>query len=496
MPGNNPLLVFSHSPQLTWWSPIAKEVARHLEIEVVAWVMGEPDRRLAESTGCHSRVVDLLAGLDPDRAPADLPRNLEQVRRYEDEAEAHCFHEDVAIDRHIVKTDWDFARIVQFAVHIMDGVRREVERHGYPAAAMGEANILPYRVAYRLLRPHLYYFYPAVERSWPGRFYVDQSISAMRPSNQAAYERFMDQGLPTELAQLATDKLQQFREKAQIPFYSKVAYGAGVKKVGTDPLSAKLNPRRAASAASRWVDRLRGGDSSDPRSAHVRSPGAQLYGTAVEYSRKRAFEERCQPPADDGVEYCAYFLHVEPEYSVEGLAFDSRNQLAVIQSIAAMLPGQMRLYVKEHRPMLGVRSRGFFEALASVPNILLLSDDVTAHEIIRGARAVFTLTGTTALEAFLYGVPAVVLGQIYFSCFHGVHPVRGPNELRATVRRVLAEPAGGDDQAALAGLAALHHSSYPGKISVAYPVEDILEPDNMEQVVQGILAALAAQGLT
>ena len=147
--------------------------------------------------------------------------------------------------------------------------------------------------------------------------------------------------------------------------------------------------------------------------------------------------------------------------------------------------------------MLGVRTRGFFEALAAVPNILLLSDDVTAHEIIRGSRAVFTLTGTTALEAFLYGVPAVALGQIYFSCFDGIHPVRGPDQLRATVREVLATaPQGDNDRAALAGLAALYESSHPGKISVAYPLDDILEPGNMEQVVQGIISALAAQGVT
>ena len=497
MPGNNHLLVFSHTPQLKWWSPVAQEVAQHLGVEAVAWVQGEHDRQLAESIGGYARVVDLLADFDPGRYEAELPKNLDRVRRYEEQVGVHCFHEDVAIDRHVSHTDWGLAQIIHYATQIMGGIDRQLERHGYPVAAMGEANTLPYRVAYRLLRPRLYYFFPALERSWPHRFYVDQSIDAHRPDSQQKYRQFMEQGMPEELEQIATERLTEFREKALIPFYSRPAYGAGITKGGTDPLSRKLQPRRAAGVVTRWMDQLLGGgDTKDPRSAHVRSPGEKLVSTAVEYSRKRAFEETAQPPATDGMEYCTYFLHVEPEYSVEGLAFDFRSQLTVIQNIAAMLPGQMRLYVKEHRPMLGIRSRGFFEALAAVPNILLLTDDVTAHDMIQGSRIVFTLTGTTALEAMFYGVPAVVLGEIYFSGFQGIYSARSPQELRAVIREVLAkDDAGATDEAAAAALAAVYASSFSGKIGAAYSVDEILESDNLRRVSEGILAALQARGL-
>ncbi len=495
MAGTDHFLVVSHAQQLRWWSPLALVLARRLDATVVAWVLGRHDRRVAEATG-YPRVVDLLEGLDPSRARADLDWNLERVRRYEERAGAHLFYEDLAMDRHLASARWDLARVIQYATHVMRSVDAQVEHHGYPVAAMGEANTLPYRLAYRLLRPHLFYFSPTVERSWPHRFYVEQSISADRPACRRCYRQFMEQGMPPDLERMARERLDEFRHKALMPFYSKLQYGDHVKQGGTDPLSRKLRPHRVAGVVSRWVERLLGDDASDPRSVYARSPGQKLVAAAVEYSRKRAFAQIAGPPATDGMEYCTYFLHVEPEYSVEGLAFGFRNQLAVIQNIAGMLPGHMRLYVKEHRPMLGLRTRDFFEALAAIPNVLLLRDDVTAHELIRGSRIVFTLTGTPALEAQLYGVPAVVFGRVYFQSFQGVFRVRSFAELRTTIRAVLdGDAARGDDRSAVAALAALYHSSREGKLGVPYTEQEMHDPDNLQQVVDGIMEDLQAEGV-
>ena len=472
---------------------MARGVAQRLDAEAVAWVQGERDRRLAEGTGCYARVADLLAGLDASRARADLPQNLELIQRHEELAGVQRFHEDVAIDRHVTRVGWGLPRIIHFAAHILRGVHEQVERYGLPVAAMGEANTLPYRLAYRMLRPHLYYCYSTVERSWDDRFYVDQSIGAMRPCCQRDYQMFMDRGVPRELERVATERLMEFREKAIIPRYSRPAYGAGATGRGTELLSKKLQPRNAALSASRWVRRLLDGDSNDPRNAQVRSPLVKLLTTGLEYSRKWAFDECSRPPAEDGMEYCSYFLHVEPEYSVAGLAFEFRDQLATIQSIAAMLPGHMRLYVKEHRPMLGLRPRSFYQALAAIPNVLLLTDDVASHEIVLGSRAVFTLTGTPGLEAMFYGIPAVVLGRIYFQSFHGIYPARSPRELRATIRQVLSRrDAGADDRAAVAALAAAYSSSYPGKEMAGYPLDEVMEPGNLRLLVEGITDTIQA----
>ncbi len=495
MPGNNHLVVFSHDPQLKWWSPAAKQVMKRLDGEAVAWVVGRHCQRLAEATGCYARVVDLVDGLDPDRAEADLQRNLDRVRRYEEEAGVQCFHEDVAVDRNVSHAGWRLPRIVHFAAHIMRAIDRQVQRHGDPVAAMGEANTLPYRLAYRMLRPRLFYFYPAVERSWPHRFSIEQSLTSVRPENQQLYEEYLETGMPEELERMAGERLQEFRAKALKPCYSE--FGAHSRAWGTDPLYKKLQPRRAAGVASRWARRVLDGDLNDPRASHNANPGVKLVDTALEYARKQAFHDVARPPASDGLRYASYFMHVEPEYSVEGLAFEFRNQLAALQNIAAMLPGDMRLYVKEHRPMIGARPRYFFKALEVVPNIHLLTDDVNAHEIIRGSRIVFSLTGTSALEAMFYGVPAVILGSIYFQAFRGVYPVRSPGQLREVIHQVCADDgSGATDHQATAAMAALYASSYPGKICGAYPLEQMLENENMDLVVDGLVDALKAKGVS
>ena len=494
MPGNNHLLVLSHDPQLKWWSPVARVLAGRLETEAVAWAMGEHDRQLAESTGCYARVVDLLEGLDASRADAELHKNLDRVRRHEQQAGIQCFHEDVAVDRHVARSGWRLARIAHFSAHIMRGIDRQLEQHGPPSAIMGEANTLPYRIVYRMLGSELFYFHPALERTWPHRFSVDKSITSLRLENQQKYEEFLEQGIPEELELIARKWLDEFRAKAVRPLYSRI--GAHAKASGTDPLLTKLQPRRAAGAASRWLHRLVDGDPNDPRGVYSSGPGTKLLDTAQEYRNKRAFHEVARPPATDGVEFCTYFTHVEPENAVEGLSFEFRNQLAVIQNIAAMLPGDMRLYVKEHRPMIGVRRRDFFEALKVVPNIRLLTDDLETHQIIRDSRVVFSLTGTCALESMFYGVPTVLLGRIYFQSFRGVYAVRSPDELRQVIHQIFTtDGAGASDQQAVTAMASLYASSYPGKICGVYSVEEMIEPENLELVADGIMAAFKSRGI-
>ena len=467
---------------------MAQGVAQRLGAEAVAWVQGERHRRLAEETGCYARVVDLLAGLDAGRAQIDLQQNLDRIQRYEEQAEVHCFLEDVAVDRDVARIGWELPRIIHFAVHFMRRIDQQLERYGLPMAAMGEANTLAYRVAYRMLAPQLYYFYPTVDRTWPERFCVEQSISNLRPRCRQRYQVFVDEGVPPELKRLATEMLIEFREKALNPPWA--------SRRGTATLTQKLRPHVAAVSASRWLQRLLEDDPNDPRPAQVRSPAVKLVTTGLEYCRKLAFDEFARAPAEDGMEYCSYFLHVEPEYSVVGLAFEFRNQLATIQAIASMLPGHMRLYVKEHRPMLGLRTRGFYKALSEMPNVLLLNDETSSSELVLGSRAVFTLTGTVGLEAMLNCVPVVVLGHVYFQSFHGVYPVRSHQELRATIRDVLSrEDAGADDRTAVASLAALYASSYPGKDFMGYPQDEVMEPDNVRLQVEGITDALQAEGV-
>ena len=490
MPQTN-FLTFSHSPQVSWWSHAARDIARRLDARAVAWVLGSGDRKLAESGGCFHQVVDLLEGFELDGAAAALDHNLERIQRYEADAGARCFHQDVAMDRHLARAGWSLEQIIHYAAHILRSMDRELGRLGDPRALMSEANTLPYRLAYRLLRPRCFVFYPSMERYWNHRFFVNDSIDSARPNCQRLYREFLDGELPAELEQTAGQRLEQIRSKGEIPIYAQKQYSANTMG-GTDPLSSKLQPQRAAGVLTRWISQLADPQAAgDPRSAVVRSPAAKLVAAAQEQARKLAFLELARPPAADGMQYCTYFLHVEPEYSVEGLAFEHRNQLATIENIAAALPGHVRLYVKEHRPMLGVRRANFYRALDRIPNVLLLHNDAVAHDIIRGSRAVFTLTGTPALEALFFGIPAVIFGDVYFESFQGVYQVKSVPQLRAAVGQIFSSgDCGATNRSALAALAAMHADSHAGKFASAYGLEEMCEPQNLGRVVDGVVGAL------
>lgn len=162
-----------------------------------------------------------------------------------------------------------------------------------------------------------------------------------------------------------------------------------------------------------------------------------------------------------GKKYAIYFLHVQPELTVEGMAFDYRDQVNTLNNILASLPADMYLVVKEHTPMLGFRPLAIYKHLVRIPGIIIAETHEDSHNLITHASTVITLTGTVALEAVLYGIPAIVLGSIYFEGFNGVYKPENLDELR----QLLSDPnklAGATKDDALRALGSMLRASDPG----------------------------------
>jgi len=112
--------------------------------------------------------------------------------------------------------------------------------------------------------------------------------------------------------------------------------------------------------------------------------------------------------------------------------------------------------------MLGYRPREFYAQLLRLPGLTIADTREDSHKLITHSAVVVTLTGTVALEAVLYGIPAIVLGSIYFDTFNGIYKPESLKELR----RLLSEPAelqGATDEDALRTLGSLLRASDPGK---------------------------------
>jgi capsule polysaccharide modification protein KpsS len=194
-----------------------------------------------------------------------------------------------------------------------------------------------------------------------------------------------------------------------------------------------------------------------------------MFSPAAKYVRYRRGEkakrylERIYTPFDSlrDRKYAIYFLHVEPEITVEGMAFDYQDQESTLRNILASLPADMSLVVKEHAPMVGYRPLEAYAELAHMPGLYFADHNEDSHRLITHAAIVVTLTGTVALEAMLYGIPAIVLGSIYFDSFNGIYKPRHLGELRD----LLSKPdvlAGATREDAIRALGSLRRASLPG----------------------------------
>ncbi len=103
-----------------------------------------------------------------------------------------------------------------------------------------------------------------------------------------------------------------------------------------------------------------------------------------------------------------------------------------------------------------------YSQLVHMPGIIIAETHEDSHQLIAQASVVVTLTGTVALEAVLYGIPAIVLGSIYFDCFNGIYKPENLYELK----KLLSNPEkllGATEEDALRALGSMLRASEPGR---------------------------------
>ena len=118
-----------------------------------------------------------------------------------------------------------------------------------------------------------------------------------------------------------------------------------------------------------------------------------------------------------------YFpLQLQPEMTTSALGGRFRDQAYAIERLAAILPKEVKIFVKEN-PKQGAYMRGplFFHRLKRIPNVTFLPSSANTYELTRKARFVATITGTVGWEAIRQGKPALVFGKAWYRKLEGVH---------------------------------------------------------------------------
>lgn len=195
---------------------------------------------------------------------------------------------------------------------------------------------------------------------------------------------------------------------------SKVSLGRMAAKAAADGLrNWRARPRHDRLAAN--IDHWR----------FSQNRGWLKLGNLIGYRRHLKYDD-----FDPDLRYFFYPLHLEPEavvlYHGHGIY---ENQVKLVQNIAAQLPPDTYLYVKDHPHDQGYRAVADYLAMQRVPNIRVLAPDRPGKEIIRDAEGVITITGTAGFEALLLGKQVHAFGKTFYSGHPRVDYIRNIRDL-------------------------------------------------------------------
>lgn len=131
-------------------------------------------------------------------------------------------------------------------------------------------------------------------------------------------------------------------------------------------------------------------------------------------------------------------LHHQPEATTVPMAGAFADQERIIQLIAAYLPKNIAILVKEH-PAQGERYRSeeFYQALLDIPAVTFIPKEMNTIQLIDHSLAIATGTGTVCFEAFLRQKPVLMFGHYFYQYAPGVFRIRTSKDCEEALNTIL-----------------------------------------------------------
>lgn len=124
-----------------------------------------------------------------------------------------------------------------------------------------------------------------------------------------------------------------------------------------------------------------------------------------------AFDDRARTAA-----YVYFPFHVQLDYALTVRSPEYLDQVGLVRYLADVLPGDLRLYVKEHPASVGgFGYRALRELLRTHSNVRFIHPAVNSYDIIQNARLVVTINSKVGAEALMLGKRVIVLGDAFYS---------------------------------------------------------------------------------
>ena len=470
------VLFFSHDRQIRWYSILAAMLRDEFGVSSKLFVIGKHDEAIGKSVEGFNEVINLASS---QKGTPSLHEAREILTDLENRVGHQFFQRDMAMDRHFAQAGWSAEHKVLFGALLTKNMDSFVSQNGEPLFAIGEENTFPYRLARRIL--HCDYCIIHMVGHLKDRFYFEYSMYEQWRACINYYHKFKNNGVPDETQKEAEEVLDRFIEQRKQPADMELFL-----ERGGNALSKKFSFAKVCRALKELVQINSGKiDYWDPKSylAKDLSLSKKIKRAFNHYRVDKYFNQLALTKLPQSQRHAVYFAHVEPEHTIDGLAFEYRDQITTARLIAASLPADMVLLFKEHPAMVGERYRGYYKELVESHNIELLHHSVNSYDVIESADLLFTLTGSISLEAMFLGKPTIVLGDIYFTEFNGVHKIKNIKQIRETVYQVLNdECAGASRQDIVRALASMIAGSNAGRFSSRYTLSEMEEAGNVSDL--------------
>ena len=138
-------------------------------------------------------------------------------------------------------------------------------------------------------------------------------------------------------------------------------------------------------------------------------------------------------------------LNYQPEATTSPMGGVFVDQLLMIETLAAAIPPDWLIYVKEHpgqwitnsKRYFSYRYRGYYKEIIRLPNVRLMPVVTSNYDLINNARAVATVTGTPGWEALLRSKPVLVFGYPWYQHCSGVFKVNSAESCKIAIEKII-----------------------------------------------------------
>src|SRR3989344_765205 len=138
-------------------------------------------------------------------------------------------------------------------------------------------------------------------------------------------------------------------------------------------------------------------------------------------------------------------LQVQPECSNSPQGGVFADQILMLETLAAALPDDWLIYVKEHPiqwPRIGLefssyKYRGYYQKISEIKNVKIVPLETDSYKLNKESQAVATITGASGWEAMLWSKPAIIFGYPWYIDCPGIFRVRDADTCREAIRLII-----------------------------------------------------------